>query len=91
MKAFALILGFLANILASKCNELTAKTINTYANSDSTVLMKDNIDLKPSIEVAYRYWANISDSYWIWYTSNFYDKTKAVIEFIQNCHSFLFS
>ena len=81
MKTFALILGLLANILASKCNELTSKTINNYVISDSTVLIKDTVNLKPSIEVAYGSWTNISDSYWIWFTSNFSDKTKSTIEF----------
>ena len=81
MKAFALIFGLAINILASNCNELTSKIINTYVISNSTVLMKDNLDFIPSVEVEYYLWANITKSNWIWYTSNFRDKTKNVIEF----------
>ena len=81
MKALLLIIYFAINILASKCNELTAKTIMTYVISDSTVLMKDNLDFLPSVEVMNFGLNTIDNSNWIWYTSNFLNHTKKVIEF----------
>ena len=81
MKAFVLIFSLSINILASNCDELTSKIINTYVISDSTVLMKNNLDFIPSVEVGYSAWTTITNSHWIWFTSNFKDKTKTVIEF----------
>ena len=81
MKAFLWMLGFFVNILASNCNELTAKTIKTYVISDSSVFMKDGTKLIPSTEVFLDAWAKIPNTYWIWCTSDFFYNSKTIVEF----------
>ena len=77
-----LVLAVMQILVYSKtCSELSPRIINTYIVSDSYVLYKEGLNLKPSIEVSNSAWYTIPNTSWIWNTADYYILDRTIVEF----------